>query len=122
MRVALTELLGQIVPGTSIFAWGSVDTPSVRPFVVCRFGLATPAFKAVGDRRALIWVHDEGNDYTRIDDTISSIKLVMTEVTHWLGSDGSHISQASWEGDSEDLVDDGHNTITKNTAYTLLGA
>jgi hypothetical protein len=106
---------------------GDVDTPTERPFLQLRYGPTTPgpARGGVGPnmRDLTIWVHDVPNDYTRIDKIIQQIKVVMLalEAEQSALTDG-WLVVVEWVGDSDDLADDGHRTITRNTSYRIVGS
>jgi hypothetical protein len=63
------------------------------------------------------------NDYTRIDKIIQQIKVVMLalEAEQSALTDG-WLVVVEWVGDSDDLADDGHRTITRNTSYRIVGS
>lgn len=106
---------------------GDVDTPAERPFLQLRYGATTPgpARGGVGPnmRDLTIWVHDVPNDYTRIDKIVQQIKIVMLalEAEQSALTDG-WLAVVEWVGDSDDLADDGHRTITRNTSYRIVGS
>lgn|SRR5512134_2759356 len=122
IRQTLTTDLGILGLGVvpeAILA-GDVDTPPQRPFINLRWGVNTPGLDVVTRRSLVIWVHDTPGDYSQIDAIIRRIGVVLGElvgVPHAYG----HLVTAEWTGDSEDLTDDGHGTITRTTSYSLVG-
>lgn len=100
---------------------GDVDTPPTRPFVQLRWDETGVGIGAVDTRRLVVWAHDEPNDYERIDAILRRIRVVLTaleavQTTHgWL-------TLVEWNGNSPDLADDGHGTITRNSTFTLVGS
>lgn len=99
---------------------GDVDTPEERPFLQLRWGNTAPGLSAVTRRDLVVWVHDEPGDYTRIDSIIRRIKTIMASLVGVMHPDG-HLMIAEWTGDSADLADDGHGTITRTTSFSLVG-
>lgn len=100
---------------------GDVDTPPMRPFINLRWDDVNPGVGTVNSRRLTIWVHDAPNDYELIDSILGRIRTVLNgleavRTTHgWL-------TLIEWNGNSPDLSDDGHGTITRNSSYTLVGS
>lgn len=101
-----------------------VDTPEGRPFLQLRWGAnAIGLGKTRVTRRTLtIWVHDEPGDYSvKIDPIILRLRELLPAlegVSNGLG----HVVSIEWTGDSEDLADDGHGTITRNASFSLVGS
>jgi hypothetical protein len=100
-----------------------VDTPQTRPFLQIRWGLNEIGLKnTVVSRRTLtVWVHDEPGDYTRIDEILYRVKSLLPTLDGQSNGLG-HVVSIEWTGDSEDLADDGHGTITRNTGFSLVGS
>jgi hypothetical protein len=102
---------------------GDVDTPMERPFVDLRW-LTTPSVPnigGVGPRLLTVWVHDQPNDYERIDAIIRRIKAIfagLVGVRHETG----YITLIEWTGDGEDGLDDGHGTIFRTTSHGVVGS
>lgn len=100
---------------------GDVDTPMMRPFVNLRWDDVSPGIGTVDTRRLIVWVHDEPNDYERIDAILRRARIILlglesARTTHgWL-------TLIEWNGTSPDLSDDGHGTITRNSSFTLVGS
>lgn len=104
----------------STFA-GDVDTPEPRPYLVLRWG-ETSAGVDVSRRRVLtVWIHDKPNDYTTIDNAIKRIRQLF-EAVAGLRTENGWVTAVDWLTDSEDLTDDGTNTICRNTTYTVVGS
>lgn len=101
---------------------GDIDTPEPRPFLNLKWGVTNPApFGMVAQQTNLvIWVHDTPNDYERIDAICRRLRVLLTSLTG-VPDDSDYVSQITWTGDSVDLKDDGHRTITRQGNYTLNG-
>jgi hypothetical protein len=112
------ESLG--VTPASLFA-GDVDTVEPRPYVVLRWGEASPGVDVSRRRVLTVWVHDNPNDYTVIDKIIKRIREIY-EAVAGLRTEVGWITGIDWLTDSEDLTDDGPHTICRTTAYTVIGS
>lgn len=99
---------------------GDVDTPEERPFLQLRWNNTTPALDVVSRRDLVIWVHDTPGDYERIDSIIRRIKTIMSGLVGLPHPEG-HVMVCEWTGDSADLADDGHGTITRTTSFSIVG-
>lgn len=104
---------------------GDIDTPEPRPFLNLKWGTTTPApFGGVPRINALtIWVHDEPNDYARIIQICKRLQVLLPSLVGLADAvEGDYVSQITWTGDSQDLKDDGHRTITRQSSYTINGS
>lgn len=109
------------IVGASSFAV-DVDTPPQRPFLQLRWGRNDVGLSVVTRRTLVIWVHDRPADYSlKIDPIIARLKILLPGLVGESNGAG-HLVDAEWTGDSEDLVDDGHKTITRNTSWLLVGS
>lgn len=97
-----------------------VDTPEDRPFLQLRWGRNGVGLDVVTRRDLVIWVHDEPGDYGRIDSIILRLRALLPGLEGTSNGLG-HLMVAEWTGDSEDLADDGHRTITRTTSFSLVG-
>lgn len=121
---AVINALG--ITAANAFTSNDAETPQMRPFLVFRFANTTPGIpgeQTVNDRSFQVWVHDDPNDYTRIDDVITRVRSVLTSVfAQYTGTEGQYIHGVEWMGDSEDLADDEQRTITRYCEYRLIGS
>lgn len=105
--------------GHSILS-GDLDSPEARPFLNLKWGetLRAPFGGVVRQTVLAIWVHDQPNDYDRIDLICARLRilvpslLAMTDVS-------DYVSQIAWTGDGPDLKDEGHRTIVRVSNYLL---
>lgn len=102
---------------------GDIDTPEPRPLLNLKWGTTTPApFGGVAQRTTLaIWVHDEPNDYERIDSICRRLRVLLPSLMG-LQDVADYVSQISWDGDGPDLKDDGHRTVARVSNYTINGS
>jgi hypothetical protein len=114
------ELISYGITGTSSFAV-DVDTPQSRPFLQLRWGVNAIGLDVSTRRSLVIWVHDQPGDYTKIDAIIFRLRSLIPSLVPSRDAQG-WLQGVTWEGDSEDLTDDGHRTIARNTSFTLVGS
>lgn len=98
-----------------------VDTPQSRPFLQLRWGVNAEGLDTSTRRSLVIWVHDKPGDYTKIDQIILRLRALLPSLVPSRDAVG-WLQGVRWEGDSEDLTDDGHKTIARNTSFTLVGS
>lgn len=108
------------------FIQHDVDTPQVRPFMTIHWGNTNPGiqgFDLVNERDFQVWVHDAPGDYTKIDNILSRIRVLLmgTEATY-TNTPGRWITGVEWMGDSDDLNDDEQDTITRYGEFRLIGS
>lgn len=108
------------ITNSSSFAT-DVDTPQSRPFLQLRWGVNAVGLDVSTRRSLVIWVHDQPGDYTKIDAIISRLRSLIPSLVPSQDANG-WLQGVVWEGDSEDLTDDGHRTIARNTSFTLVGS
>lgn len=89
--------------------------PAAKPFAVIRQG-PTMRYMPEGGvtTDVTIWVHDDPDGYTRIDQVIGVIR----ELLEGQIGDPDGIA-VSWSGDSQDLADDARKTNVRTTSYRL---
>lgn len=101
-----------------------VDTPQARPFLQLRWGINAVGLRQtdVSRRTLTIWVHDEPGDYSvKIDPIIVRLRQLLPTL-EGASNGAGHLVAVEWTGDSEDLADDGHRTITRNVSFSLVGS
>lgn len=118
--IADATLNGYGISGPSAFAV-DVDTPQARPFLQLRWGVNAIGLDISTRRSLVIWVHDQPGDYTKIDNIILRLRTLIPSLVPSQDGNG-WLQGVVWEGDSEDLTDDGHRTIARNTSFTLVGS
>lgn len=108
----------------SIYGSHSIENvPTKKPFIVHNMGNDTSASLGEGSRAhrqyIIIYVHDEGNDYTRIDDIISELINLLDDAP---GSAEFGVLTAHYLETSQDLEDDQMGTIVKYARFQIIGA
>lgn len=115
---SVMQSLGVVPAG--VFA-GDVDTPDARPFLQLRWGRTDLGLDVVQRRNLVVWVHDQPNDFFRVDSIVVRLRTVLIQLVG-MATDTGHVVAVEWLGDSEDLSDDGHGTITRTASYSLIGS
>jgi hypothetical protein len=108
------------IPAARWIQAGAVDNPPARPFAVIRITDARPSVSRSSQPSVQIWVHDDRGSYSRIDSTLKLIREYFATVFP-LENATERIVCAEWAGDSPDLVDEGYNTNTRYSSFTLTG-
>lgn len=109
------------ITGPNCFAV-DVDTPQERPFLQLRWGRTDLGLDVATRRNLVVWVHDQPGDYTlHIDPIIYRLRFLIPSLEGQATGTG-YVMGAEWNGDSEDLADDGHKTITRNVSFSLVGS
>lgn len=129
MRTAIREailadatLIGLGVVETGVLA-GDVDSFADRPFLNMKWGARNPGMSTETATSLTIWVHDDPNDYTRVAAICARLAVLLPSIVGQADTvSGGWISQIRWDGDSGDLSDDGHRTITKQVNFTIIGS
>jgi hypothetical protein len=103
----------------AVYAANSVDTPDEEFFAVVSWGPATSAFGQTGTDRVSIWLYDKQRDYGRINAGLARLKDLILGTTQRLGADGSTLSVAEWNGESQDLFDTGYEAVTRYADFTV---
>lgn len=109
------------VDADAIFGAGPIDEPpGFRPFIELRFsGPFRGPFPGVSYTNLTVWVHDDPGDYMRIDAVIALVKDALSGVEREKQVSEANAVCARWLGDSDDLVDDGYHTISRNAVFQL---
>lgn len=104
----------------AVFPTNSVDTPTEKWFAVIAWGVTTPAYGTTGSDRVFIWFHDRNRDYGRINAALLRVKQLLEATLALQGTDGVVLSVAEWNGESQDLRDDGYGTLTRYAEFTTV--
>jgi hypothetical protein len=118
--IADATMAGYGINGANSFAV-DVDTPQSRPFLQLRWGRNDAGIDRVTIRNLVVWVHDKPGDYALIDGILLRLRDLIPSLVGESNGTG-HLVDVTWAGDSEDLADDGHGTITRNSSFILVGS
>lgn len=98
--------------------------PSDKMFMVLRWGeLDLDPRILRGTKRLTIWVHmyrEFSTDYVRIDNVIDRLRILLTDIIDVPGEDGYTLTLVDPESFSEDLKDDGYQTICRSASFRVL--
>jgi hypothetical protein len=98
--------------------------PSDHMFMVLRWGpLDLDPRILRGTKKLTIWVHmyrEFSTDYVRIDNVIDRLESVLTDIIDVPGEDGFTLTLVEPDGASEDLKDDGYQTICRSVSFRVL--
>jgi len=103
-----------------VYPTNAVDTPQEDYFAIITWGPTTKAYGTTGSDRVSIWVHDRQQDYGRINNALQRLKELLPATVHLAGGDGWVLSTAEWNGESQDLSDEGYGTITRYADFTVV--
>lgn len=105
--------IGDVAEGAIHSSGTLTGSPAQRPFIEITRDPVVP-FGPGNQVYLTIWVHDAPGTYTGIDRAINKLKEVL---------DGRRAPESGiiveWTGDSQDLADDGYNTITRNSSFKI---
>lgn len=99
---------------------GDADSIQQRPFINLKFGDDNPGLGPVSRRNLVVWVHDEPDDYTRIDLILGLVRSTL-ESLNGETTTGGHVMQIHWLTSSSDLSDTDRRTILRTATYQIVG-
>lgn len=104
----------------NVYPTNSVDTAPEDWFAVITWGVTSKSFGTIGSDQVQIWLHDRNRDYGRINAGLTRLKELLTDTIHREGDDGVVLAAAEWNGESQDLRDDGYGTLTRYAEFTTV--
>lgn len=104
----------------AVYPTNAVDTPMEEFFAIIQWGPTTKAYGRTGSDRVTIWFHDKQRDYGRINAALARVKELLPATIHREGGDGETLATAEWNGESQDLADEGYGTITRYADFTVV--
>ena len=108
-----------IVPAARIYSAGALTgRVNTNPFLVIRM---MPVNRELAEgvahsQNVAIWAHDQPGSYARIDALLGAVRASLVGQVALPGA-----VACRWQGDSQDLADDGLGTITRNSAFVCMG-
>lgn len=100
---------------------GDADTPETRPYLVMRWGDTAVGVGDSRQRTLVVWIHDQGNNYDRIDAILRRARDLITDI-HGARTDTGWITTIDWITDSGDLSDDTTHTIVRTSSYNVVAS
>jgi len=95
------------------------DGPSGDRFMIMRWGLTTPGIGAVNQVRLSIWVYNRQPDYQPIADALLLLRPRLALMEAVVMAPGESVLAVRFEGDSEDLYDDGYRAHTRWCSHLI---
>lgn len=103
----------------AVYAANAVDTPAESLFLIVTWDVKAVAFELTSVTRLTVWAHDKDRDYGRISDVLRRARDILTGAVHVAGADGWTLTQADWRGEGPDLYDQGYETCTRYSDFTV---
>lgn len=97
----------------------SPDAPQGDLFMVLRWGVTTPGIGLVNRVKLGCWVYNRQPDYGPIAEALKVIRASLPSVAGMRMSPTEAILSVDYEGDSDDLYDDGYRAYTRWTSHTI---
>lgn len=97
----------------------SPDAPQGDRFLVLRWGVTNKGIGPVNRVRLGCWVYNRQPDYGPIADALKEIRALLPALAGVKMSPTEAILSVDYEGDSEDLYDDGYRAYTRWTSHTI---
>lgn len=121
-RALWTDVQMNALGVTKASFWsGDADTPEIRPYLVMRWGDTSIGVGDSRQRSLVLWIHDQGNNYDRIDTLLRRARNIITEI-HGARTDTGWITTIDWLTDSGDLSDDTTHTIVRTSSYNVVAS
>ncbi len=109
------------IPEDRWFGSGATTSTPASPFAEIKMSGWLPGIGPLRRRRLEVWVHDQPGDYDRVDKILEYVRQVLDGAEHRKGASGAEIVRCEWKSDSPDLDDDGYGTITRMSAFEIIG-
>lgn len=129
---ALRKYTNELLLGSSVLAGlgygqgailpaGSPDGPNPPRFCVVRWGTTTRGIGGVNRCGLGLWFYNKEPDYQPIADALKEARAILPAMAAQRipGAVGEAIVDVAWEGDSEDLYDDGYRAWVRWTSHTI---
>jgi len=97
----------------------SVDGPAGERFLVIRWGTTNRGIGRVNRVRLQCWVYNRQPDYVPIVNAILEIRTRLPSLAGVRMSPTEAVLSVDYEGDSDDLYDDGYRAYTRWTSHTI---
>lgn len=114
-------------PGLAELGYGPEDvSPNFTPdgpigdhFLVLRWGTVTLGIAPVNHIRLSVWAYNRQPDYVPIVDALKLIKPRLESLEGVVMAPGESVLAVRFEGDSDDLYDDGYRAYTRWCSHTI---
>jgi hypothetical protein len=113
-------LVGARVTGPGVV--GASGNNTLRPFIEVRAGSLTPAVGSAVRQPFYVYAHVEPGSALAVDTILAAVKVAMTLSTPDKNGAGPVIMECRWDGESDDLFDDGYGTTVRYATYALVSS
>jgi len=127
-RSTMAQLLAQApslralgLPENAVFQADTAESPSMKPFLVVRWGDNETKVGASWVDPVDIWGYDEMGDYTRITAIVKEAARYLVEDCVQVLTASGRISQFLDRGIGGDLADDGFDAVVKPYRMAAVG-
>lgn len=119
LYVATPELAALGLTEETIYPTFTADGPAGDLFLVLRWGTTTRGIGPVNRIRLACWVYNRQPDFGPISDALLIIRHRLPALAGVVMAEGHSVLSVDYEGDSDDLYDDGYRAHTRWTAHTI---
>lgn len=95
------------------------DGPKGNLFLVIRWGVTIRGIGNVNQVDLTCWAYNREPDYGPIEDALMEIRRILPTMEGIRMSSTEAISGVGYNGDSDDLYDDGYRAHYRNTSHTI---
>lgn len=112
-------LTGLKYDAEAIYPNWAPDAPPQDRFIILRWGVTARGIGAANPVRLGCWVYNREPDYGPISSALKEIRRILPELPGTRMPEGESILGVDYEGDSEDLYDDGYRAYVRWTSHTI---
>lgn len=102
-----------------IFPNWAPDAVDADMFLVMRWGITSRGYGRVNHCDLGCWVYNRQPDYGPIADALAEIKIILPTMIANKMNANEAILGVGYNGDSDDLYDDGYRAYTRWTSHTI---
>ena len=117
--LASSVLTGLGFTEPNIYPNFSPDAPQGKKFMVIRWGATARGIGPVNRVSLQCWVYNREPDYLPIANALLEIRRILLPLAGLVMAPGEAIVSVDYEGDSDDLYDDGYRAYTRWTSHTI---
>lgn len=95
------------------------EGPSGDRFMVLRWGTTSVGIAQVNRVRLGVWVYNRQPDFQPITDALQVVRNLLPALAGVVMAPGHSVLSVDYEGDSDDLYDDGYRAHVRWTSHTI---
>lgn len=95
------------------------DAPQGDRFMVLRWGVTTPGIAQVNQVRLAVWGYNRQPDYGPVSDALKLVRGTLGAFGGIVMAPGESVLAVRFEGDSDDLYDDGYRAYTRWCSHLI---